>query len=322
MTVMKTKFVWLAAVALWAIPTIAKAHGGNNDPNMVHVCIGNVSRVVRSVGVGGACISAPALVAETADHWPKQAIPGPKGDKGDQGIQGAQGVQGNPGTNGTNGIDGASVTFGDYFSGNQNGCPNGGAIYAAGNPPVNAYVCNGTNGIDGEDGTAGTRADGPCFDNTNRYVDCGNGTVTDTVTGLIWLKQSHCLPNNTWVTANQAAAGLKNGDCGLTDRSSAGDWRLPTKDEWSAMVARAVALDCKYSGLGGPPSLTNDAGTDCYVSGPSSFLGVAALANYWSSTSYEFDPRWAWQAFLENGLFSPTNKIYGGWVWPVRGGRR
>jgi len=27
--------------------------------------------------------------------------------------------------------------------------------------------------------------DPPCFDNTNRYVDCGNGTVHDTVTNLI-----------------------------------------------------------------------------------------------------------------------------------------
>ena len=77
---------------------------------------------------------------------------------------------------------------------------------AAGNPPVNAYVCNGTNGTNGTDGTGGTRADGPCFDNTNRYVDCGNGTVTDTVTGLIWLKQADCLGINDWAAANQAAA--------------------------------------------------------------------------------------------------------------------
>lgn len=325
MTVMKTKFVWLAAVTLCAIPTIAKAHGGNNDPNMVHVCIGNVSRVVRSVGVGGACISAPALVAETADHWPKQAIPGPKGDKGDkgdQGIQGAQGMQGNPGTNGTNGIDGASVTFVDYFSGNQNGCPNGGAIYAAGNPPVNAYVCNGTNGIDGEDGTAGTRADGPCFDNTNRYVDCGNGTVTDTLTGLIWLKQSDCLPNNTWVAANQAAAVLKNGDCGLTDGSSAGDWRLPTKDEWSATIARAVSLGCKAGGSGGPPSLTNDTGTACYSTGPSSFAGLAT-ASYWSSTTNESVPSAASYADLFYGdIFGISKAFVTRRVWPVRGGSR
>src|SRR5574342_743824 len=46
-------------------------------------------------------------------------------------------------------------------------------------------------------------ADPPCFNNTSRYADCGNGTVTDTVTGLIWLKQSNCLPNGNWAAANQ-----------------------------------------------------------------------------------------------------------------------
>ena len=30
------------------------------------------------------------------------------------------------------------------------------------------------------------------FDNANRLVDCGNGTVTDTATGLIWLKNANC----------------------------------------------------------------------------------------------------------------------------------
>src|SRR5207253_1901181 len=124
---------------------------------------------------------------------------------------------------------------------------------------------NGINGKDGKDGTNATRADGPCFDDTNRYVDCGNGTVTDTVTGLIWLKQGNCLPNNTWAAANQAAAGLKEGDCSLTDKSSPGDWRLPTKDEWSATIASAVALGCKVFGV--LPSLTNDAGIGCYGDG-------------------------------------------------------
>ena len=35
-----------AAFALLAIPTLATAHGGNNDPNVVHACIGNVSKIV------------------------------------------------------------------------------------------------------------------------------------------------------------------------------------------------------------------------------------------------------------------------------------
>ena len=61
----------------------------------------------------------------------------------------------------------------------------------------------------------------PCFDNANRYVDCGNGTVTDTHTGLIWLQDAGCLGVSDWATANKAAASLRNHDYGLTDGSFA-----------------------------------------------------------------------------------------------------
>jgi hypothetical protein len=55
--------------------------------------------------------------------------------------------------------------------------------------------------------------------------------VTDTVTGLIWLRNADCLPIEDWANAIQAAASLKDGDCNLTDKSTPGDWRLPTRDE-------------------------------------------------------------------------------------------
>src|SRR5262245_54239770 len=52
----------------------------------------------------------------------------------------------------------------------------------------------------------GKGAAGPCVDKAKRYVDCGNGTVTDSVTGLIWLKQSNCLSTASWEAAKKAAA--------------------------------------------------------------------------------------------------------------------
>jgi len=191
----------------------------------------------------------------------------------------------------------------------------------------------GDKGDPGPTGPAGppaARAAGPCFDNTNRYVDCGNGTVTDTVTGLIWLKHADCLGIGTYAAANNAAAGLKNGDCGgsLTDNSSPGDWRLPTKDEWSATIARAVAIGCTPSGPGVAPSLTNDAGTGCLLSGGgSSFAGVAS-GLYWSSTSngtdlFGTDPSFAWFARLVDGDVNLALKgFFALRVWPVRGGPR
>jgi hypothetical protein len=170
----------------------------------------------------------------------------------------------------------------------------------------------------------GARADGPCFDNTNRYVDCGNGTVTDTVTGLIWLKQWDCLPSDTWAAANHTVARLKDSDCSLTDKSSPGDWRLPTKAEWEATMARAGALGCVDPGgsrLGGL-SLTNDAGTGCYVTGGSSFADLEASA-FWSSSAAEIGPHNAWAALLNSGFVGLDSKSSGLTdVWPVRGGPR
>ena len=174
----------------------------------------------------------------------------------------------------------------------------------------------GIQGPQGNPGINGTRADGPCFDNTNRYVDCGNGTVTDTVTGLIWLQRADCLGAANYSAANQAAAGLKAGDCSLTDRSSPGDWRLPTKDEWIATMARAVILGCTFSN---GPSLTNDAGTACLSAGPSSFAGVASVL-YWSSSANLSDG--AWNANLDDGGVDFFGKVSTLRVWPVRGGPR
>jgi hypothetical protein len=237
---------------------IVSTHAGNDDPNVIHACINNGSKIVRIVGVSEAC-----LPGETPAHW---------------GIQGPQGL---PGINGTNGT-------------------------------------NGTNGADGKDAT---RPDGPCFDDVNRYVNCGNGTVTDTVTGLIWLRQADCIGFLSYAAANQAAAGLKAGDCSLTDGSSPGDWRLPTMDEWSATIASAVALGCV---LASGPSLTNDAGTACLSGGTgTSFAGVASVFFWWSSSSIETNPFAAWFANVHHGNVNahPKNNSNRG-VWPVRGGSR
>src|SRR5438128_3074647 len=188
-----------------------------------------------------------------------------------------------------------------------------------------------------------TLAAPPCFDNVNRYVNCGNGTVTDTVTGLIWLKNAGCFagfvtfPGEgtlSYPAANQAASALKDGQCGLTDGSSAGNWRLPTKDEWNATIARAVALGCfdVFGNTGHAPAITNDSGTGCLAAGPSSFDGVIKSASvYWSATSVENTPSSAWVAQLDVGYVWDDSKINidatkinnrtilnSAYVWPVR----
>ena len=175
----------------------------------------------------------------------------------------------------------------------------------------------GLQGDKGPDGDAAPGAAPPCFNDVDRYVNCGNGTVTDTLTGLIWLQQANCFPLATYTVTNQAAAGLQDGDCSLTDGSSPGDWRLPTRDEWAATMARAVALGCRF---GNAPTLTNDAGTACYSAdggASSSFAGVASH-NYWSSSTDEDDPINAWVAFLFSSAVDVRFKVNTLRVWPVR----
>ena len=165
--------------------------------------------------------------------------------------------------------------------------------------------------------------DPPCFDNANRYVNCGNGTVTDTNTGLIWLQDAGCLGSLPWAEANQAAAALESGQCGLTDGSKAGDWRLPSNAEWRAMVDAAKnhpQLLCST------PALTDDSGSRCFGDGTrSSFMNVTS-EQYWSNTSNS-------QSFglLPNGTKAGTMPLSDGFllsyfdksccpqrVWPVR----
>ena len=281
----KSRCVLVATVfASLAIPTLARAHGDVpfTTPNVIHGCRSTSKSTFGTLRqiTTGTCTSNEVIV-----HWDitgPQGAPGPQGATGPQGAVGPQGPQGPEGP-------------------------------------------QGPQGEKGDPGTGGTRAAGPCFDNTHRYVDCGNGTVTDTVTGLIWLKQADCLGSADWTSANQAAAALKSGDCSstanpLNDGSSAGDWRLPTREEWIAMVARGIALGCTVS-TGKAPTLTDDAGTACLSLGSSSFASVLQEL-YWSSTALDSNPIWGWVGFLGTGQVITNGKVNPSFVWPVRNGRR
>jgi hypothetical protein len=69
-----------------------------------------------------------------------------------------------------------------------------------------------------------------------RFVDNANGTVTDNLTGLIWLKEANCLGFLDWTTALASAKSLASGACGLVDGSRAGDWRVPNIVELESLV--------------------------------------------------------------------------------------
>jgi len=174
-------------------------------------------------------------------------------------------------------------------------------------------------------------ADASCADDSgDRYVDCGNGTVTDNDTGLVWLADADCLDGTVdWFTAMEFVAGLSDKpatsaaaahDCGLSDGSSPGEWRLPSVEEWEAMIADAVVLGCTFSGFGGP-SITDDSGAQCWQEGPgNSFSGVVS-SFYWSASTFVILPTYAWVVNLLGGGVSLGSKSSFFYVWPVRGGQ-
>ncbi len=151
-----------------------------------------------------------------------------------------------------------------------------------------------------------------------RFVDNANGTVTDMLTGLIWLKDASCgdlVGTNSdgqaeWATALTAASALASGTCGLTDGSVAGAWRLPSRFELESL------LDLEYY----HPALSNAAGTAQWTEGDV-FAGVESYY-YWSSTSVAGFPTQAWYVYLNYAFVDDFGKTVSlVYVWPVRGGR-
>lgn len=153
-----------------------------------------------------------------------------------------------------------------------------------------------------------------------RFTDNDDGTVTDNLTGLIWLKNASC-PDATrnWTTALSDVAqlntdGTMNGtNCG--DTSNGGnhqtDWRMPNRNELQSLV------DIRFFN----PALSNAEGTAQWSEG-SPFSGVQS-GFYWSSSTgvYLQDPSVAWTVFLGNGSVFGKDKNDNYDVWPVRGGQ-
>jgi hypothetical protein len=146
---------------------------------------------------------------------------------------------------------------------------------------------------------------------SNHYTNNGNGTVTDNKIGLIWLKNANCFGEHKWNVAIQSAAKLAHGRCGLRDGSRQGMWRLPTKDEWEAMIDKKY-VERNYS----QPTISNAAGTGKWTEGDA-FSGVQA-SDYWSSTTDVDNDSRAWSVYLDYGYVGSNDKAYTYYVWPVR----
>lgn len=157
-------------------------------------------------------------------------------------------------------------------------------VYAAG---TGMYVNNGgTSALPGDDATLqlGAPLTSP------RFVDKADGTLFDTVSGLTWLKRANCI-SGTWSASLAAINQLHSGDCGLSDGSTAGQWRMPDRNEMLSLSDRAPTFpqadyfNGQAQGSAGP------------VTGPQIFNSFIAFKFYWTSSTDAADPTQAWTIF-------------------------
>jgi hypothetical protein len=71
---------------------------------------------------------------------------------------------------------------------------------------------------------------------TPRFLDNGDGTTTDRLSGLTWFIEADCFGSRTWEQALGDARSLASGACGLEDGSVAGEWRIPNVKELQSLV--------------------------------------------------------------------------------------
>ena len=144
-----------------------------------------------------------------------------------------------------------------------------------------------------------------------RFSDNQDGTVKDNLTGLIWLKDADCFKNQNWTGSLVAASTLKSGDCGLSDGSKEGEWRLPNILELESL------RDINYS----LPALSDTKGTGKWSDGKP-FARVRS-SYYWSSSTNAGSTNYAWYLHLGSGsVFSNAKNDNCCLVWPVRGGTK
>jgi hypothetical protein len=145
------------------------------------------------------------------------------------------------------------------------------------------------------------------------YTDNGDGTITNNTTGLMWEKLSSdgsihdYRTTYTWYTAFTAKIATLNSGGGFAGHT---DWRLPNVNELQSIAnygAFHPAVDAVFS-------------TSCPANCTVTTCSCTQSWYYWSSTTYQNSPTYAWLLSFADGVVVEYFKSISFYVRAVRGG--
>jgi len=135
-----------------------------------------------------------------------------------------------------------------------------------------------------------------------RYVDNNDGTISDNLTGLMWLQDANCFGSQSWFggLATVAAFNTNPGAYACRDyTASHGDWRMPNINELATFWTIApggTSFPAMIQGLG--------------------FTRVQS-GYYLSSTMNAGNPFYPWGIYFGGNSYLTSSG--GEFLWPVRG---
>jgi hypothetical protein len=148
-----------------------------------------------------------------------------------------------------------------------------------------------------------------------RVTSNADGTASDPLTGLMWLKDANCIKTHyqgvaadgqlTWISALTFVKGINSGAYPLCSAGYA-DWRMPNIVEFRSLLSYYLKNPALPQGY------------------PFENIEIYSPENlnraiFWTSNSSTRSPSYAFETNVTDGLFTAIPKSYVRGVWPVRG---
>jgi hypothetical protein len=169
-----------------------------------------------------------------------------------------------------------------------------------------------------------------CSSPTARFVDNGDGTVTDHKTGLQWEKKdqsggihdysnfySWCVLRHDRGVASCGSTNIMDGPLVTTFLAAVNsgggfaghtDWRIPNVDELESIASYQNAN----------PAADAVFNTGCAAGCTVTTCSCTQSNSYWASTTYQEDPTVAWEVYFNDGFVDAEGKLVDGYVRAVR----